>query len=314
MIKEVSDWKNNGGERKKTKCKNDIKICFCPFHIKLHKKQEKKRIEKKQNEKKQKEAKTNKEIVFNNKCKLIKFEDVKTKISNEQNNFFIKNGNYSFKEPKTVKNKEISFYLIPQIKNLIKLQKESVDDIQFYQPRKWNNTIIDKENYFNILNQNKNNDSFLTQETSENFSISSLNKSKDIISENPKGLNNFSLNCYMNSLLQCFYHIKGLRTSFIDPSKYSSDNQKVCHSLSEVMKELTYGNNNSYSPKNFKKTLGKINSLFSEYKGIDVSNLYRTVIDSIIDEILMNILKMKIMKIKNKIMKKQRKELIQIIQ
>jgi len=89
----------------------------------------------------------------------------------------------------------------------------------------------------------------------------------------------------MNSLLQCFYHIKGLRTSFIDPSKYSSDNQKVCHSLSEVMKGLTYGNNYSYSPNSFKETLGDINSLFKGVKGADVSDLYRTVIDSIIDEI-----------------------------
>ena len=163
---------------------------------------------------------------------------------------------------------------------------------------------INNDTNISIISKNKSNDSFLTQETSENISFSLIStytpkpetpkpqetkksKKQKIIElpEKPKGLKNFSLNCYMNSLLQCFYHIKGLRTSFIDPSKYSSDNQKVCHSLSEVMKELTYGNNNSYSPKNFKKTLGKINSLFSEYKGIDVSNLYRTVIDSIIDEI-----------------------------
>jgi len=101
----------------------------------------------------------------------------------------------------------------------------------------------------------------------------------------PKGLNNFALNCYMNSLLQCFYHIKGLRTSFIDPSKYSSDNQKVCHSLSEVMEGLTYGKKDYYSPNSFKETLGNINSLFKGVKGADVSDLYRTVIDSIIDEI-----------------------------
>ena len=38
------------------------------------------------------------------------------------------------------------------------------------------------------------------------------------ISEKPKGLKNFASNSYMNSLLQCFYHIKGLRESFLDPS------------------------------------------------------------------------------------------------
>jgi hypothetical protein len=76
--------------------------------------------------------------------------------------------------------------------------------------------------------------------------------------DKPKGLNNFSLNCYMNSLLQCFYHIKGLRTSFIDPKQFSEETQKVCHSLSEVMKGLTYGDNYYYSPNNFKQTLGDI--------------------------------------------------------
>jgi hypothetical protein len=61
----------------------------------------------------------------------------------------------------------------------------------------------------------------------------------------------------MNSLLQCFYHIKGLRTSFIE-LKFSEKTQKVCHSLSEVMKGLTYGDNYYYSPNNFKQTLGDI--------------------------------------------------------
>ena len=220
------------------------------------------------------------------KPKLIKFEAEKTKISIEENNVLIKSRNYSFKGKKTLQNKEISFdIIVPQIKNQIKLQKENIDDIQFYDPRKWNNNIIDNNNYFNILNQKKNNDSFLTQETRENFSISSLNKSKDIISEDPKGLNNFSINDYMNSLLQCFYHIKGLRTGFIDPLKYSSDNQKVCHSLSEVMKGLTYGKEDYYSPNCFKQALGNINSLFSGFKNVDINLLYKTVINSILNEI-----------------------------
>ena len=135
---------------------------------------------------------------------------------------------------------------------------------------------------------NESTDTLLTQDTSINFSlISKPNMPKDIIQlpNNPKGLYNFSLNCYMNSLLQCFYHIKGLRSSFIDPSKYSSDDQKVCHSLSEVMKGLTYGEKSYYSPNTFKQALGDINSLFSGHKGADVSDLYRTVIDSILDEI-----------------------------
>ena len=148
---------------------------------------------------------------------------------------------------------------------------------------------------FNIINditnlkteENKNNESIWTQDTSNNLNFSLISTPKGYIklSDEPKGLYNFSLNCYMNSLLQCFYHIKGLRASFIDPSKYSKEKQKVCYSLSEVMKGLTDEKNNYYSPNNFKQTLGEINKLFAGHKGADVSDLYRTVIDSIIDEI-----------------------------
>ena len=89
----------------------------------------------------------------------------------------------------------------------------------------------------------------------------------------------------MNSLLQCFYHMKGLRAKFIEPSKFSPETQKVCYALSEVMKGLTYGDNTYYSPNNFKDNLGNINPLFSHKKGADVSDLYRTIVDSIINEI-----------------------------
>ena len=161
---------------------------------------------------------------------------------------------------------------------------------------------INREFNFSIIDKHK--ESFSIEETTDNSNgsiISNMsnsskkentqlkeakNKPKFIeLPDKPKGLNNFSLNCYMNSLLQCFYHIKGLRTSFIDPSKYSEETQKVCHSLSEVMKGLTYGKKNYYSPNNFKKTLGEKNKLFEGHKGADVSDLYRTVIDSIINEI-----------------------------
>ena len=134
-----------------------------------------------------------------------------------------------------------------------------------------------EKNNFNILKE-KNNESFLTQDTSED-------EHKTIkLSETPKGLENFSLNCYMNSLLQCFYHIKGLRNNFIEPSEFSKENQKVCYALSEVMNHLTYGKEKNYSPINFKKTLGEKNSIFKGTKGGDVSDLYRTIIDSIIEE------------------------------
>ena len=222
-------------------------------------------------------------------------------IINKNKNSFRQTTQKKFNTDKTIKINEDEF--------LIKAKKKNIEysiyknDFSLLLSKK-HIFEINNDTNISIISKNKSNDSFLTQETSENISFSLIStftpkpetpklqetkntKKQKIIElpKKPKGLNNFSLNCYMNSLLQCFYHIKGLRTSFIDPSKYSSDNQKVCHSLSEVMEGLTYGNNYSYSPNSFKETLGDINSLFKGVKGADVSDLYRTVIDSIIDEI-----------------------------
>ena len=182
------------------------------------------------------------------------------------------------------------------IKKKINFEIKKNKDINFSPIKKkkiFDSTLSqDKNENFNYdaIKKNKTFESDLTQDSSENlnFSIISLDsESKDIIKlpDKPKGLYNFALNCYMNSLLQCFYHMKGLRTKFIDPSKFSPKTQKVCYSLSEVMKELTYGDKSYYSPNNFKNTLGNVNSLFSGRKGADVSDLYRTIVDSIINEI-----------------------------
>jgi ubiquitin C-terminal hydrolase len=153
---------------------------------------------------------------------------------------------------------------------------------------KFNNYHIEKIANFSIIN--KSNISTLTQKSNEILNFSLLSKSNiqtdaSDLPEKPKGLNNLALNDYINSLLQCFYHIKGLRKSFINPLKYDSKKQKVCHFLSQVTEGLTLGKNNDYSPKNFKEILGSINPSFSGVKGKDIIDLYRTVVNSIIDEI-----------------------------
>ena len=126
------------------KSAHEIKFCNCIYHNKKPNKFRGKKEE-------IKHAKINKrENALNNKKpKLIKFEAEKTRISNEENNIFIKSENYSFKGQKTLQNKEISFDIIaPQIKNQIKPQKENIDDIQFYDSRKQNNIIRDKNDCF----------------------------------------------------------------------------------------------------------------------------------------------------------------------
>ena len=52
-----------------------------------------------------------------------------------------------------------------------------------------------------------------------------------------KGLYNLGLSCYMNSLLQCFYHIPELREYFIENIDNFTE-KPLCKALAEVMFEL----------------------------------------------------------------------------
>ena len=238
---------------------------------------------------------------FVKKTNELKIEKIDFFINNKQ---FYKNKNIIEKETINfeIKSKKKNIILIDENKNRFDIKAKKKEPLVFKQ-------IIN----FLIKSKNKNNESILTQETTENlnFSIISLNESKESkeikerketkniekikkiekieeiikLPDTPKGLNNFSLNCYMNSLLQCFYHMKGLRTKFINPLKFSPETQKVCYALSVVMKGLTYGDKSYFSPNDFKNTLGNINKLFYGCKGADVSDLYRTIVDSIINEI-----------------------------
>jgi hypothetical protein len=250
----------------------------------------------------------NKSVIIDNKIKKQKSTYIKKNIINDSNlNQKVNKKEekevlqqYKFEENKTQKAMETKFSIIPaKRKKKFYLTKNNFSII----PEKENIYIIIRDINMSILKNEKNeinnNKILLTQDSSENlhFSIlSSQSKSNELndskisnneleLPENPKGLNDFSSNCNMNSLLQCFYHIKSLRKSFMDPSKYSPETQKVCHSLSEIMNELSNGEEESYSPKTFKKVLGEINPSFAGNKLADVCDLYRTIIDSIIEEI-----------------------------
>ena len=206
--------------------------------------------------------------------------------------------NNKFEEKKTQKSNETKFSIIPEkTKKFLYLSNNSFSIIS----EKDNIYVIIRDINMSIINNKENNKnnknnktSFLTQDTSVHFSILSQsnelnvsNVSNDDIKlpETPKGLNDFSLNCNMNFLIQCFYHMKSLRKNFMDPTLYSSENQKVCHSLSDIMHKLTYGEEESYSPEKFKEVLGEINPAFAGEKLADVCDVYRTFIDSVIEEI-----------------------------
>ena len=111
-------------------------------------------------------------------------------------------------------------------------------------------------------------------------------ESKEIPSSNsikPKGLYNLGLSCYMNSLLQCLFHIKELREYFIERNNFRND-QVVCKAFSEVMYGLKNDPKDYFEAKLFKKEMGNKNNLFSGVRAGDSKDLFINLIDSILSE------------------------------
>ena len=101
----------------------------------------------------------------------------------------------------------------------------------------------------------------------------------------PKGLYNLGLSCYMNSLLQCLYHIKELRDYFIREKKRFTNQQPVCKALAEVMYGLKYETKDYFEANEFKKIMGSKNSLFKGFKAGDAKDLFIILIDSLLTEL-----------------------------
>ena len=101
----------------------------------------------------------------------------------------------------------------------------------------------------------------------------------------PKGLYNLGLSCYMNSLLQCLYHIKELREYFIEKRDIFTNEKPVCKALAEVMHGLKYEKKDYFEATEFKKIMGNKNSLFQGFKAGDAKDLFINLIDSLLTEL-----------------------------
>ena len=101
----------------------------------------------------------------------------------------------------------------------------------------------------------------------------------------PKGLYNFSLNSYMNSLLQCLFYIKELRDYFIQNKNKFTNEQPICKAFGEVMNELENSYDDYVEPKQFKTVMGNINNLFKGCKAVDVKDLFINLINSFLKEL-----------------------------
>jgi len=99
----------------------------------------------------------------------------------------------------------------------------------------------------------------------------------------PKGLENYTLNCYMNSLLQCIYYITDFREYFL--KKRFEKSMTMCESIKDLMIGLNKNNNdNYYKPKKIKNEINK-NQNFCNNKGGDVTDLLDYIFDRIMNEL-----------------------------
>ncbi len=203
--------------------------------------------------------------------KLINLND-----TNDTQNFINKNDIFSdlYKNNNIKQNESNDYYkkIDKQIQTLTLPLTITNFSFQYSCIQKKKSLIIDNTNYFSLLNNQK----YLM-----NFNI---DYKKD--NYKPKGLKNFSLNCYMNSLLQCFYYIKDLRDYFLY-NKFEN-NQLMCNSLKDLMIGLNKIDNKSYyTPKQIKNEIKKWD-YYADNKSADVTDLLFDIFNKLLSELEKN--------------------------
>ena len=101
----------------------------------------------------------------------------------------------------------------------------------------------------------------------------------------PRGLNNIGATCYMNSVLQCLYHIYDLSKEILklinnqNMTKEIFQKMPMTSAFLEVVYYLSFSEKRAISPHNFKEIISK-NDSFKNYEANDSKNLTLYVLDT----------------------------------
>ena len=102
--------------------------------------------------------------------------------------------------------------------------------------------------------------------------------------EKPIGLINVDLNCYMNSVIQCLFHMTKFSDFFINEN-FSKEEQPISYELKNIFTKLKNRNNGkAFGLNKLKELMGELDDSFLGSDGADASDLLRYIFSSLSSE------------------------------
>ena len=125
----------------------------------------------------------------------------------------------------------------------------------------------------------------------------------------PRGLENIGGTCYMNTVLQCFYHVEELSKYLLKEEEKNSnfyDDKPFCKSYLGVVKGLNKRNSSrAFSPKEFLKSLVRVNQGYNYGFGNDPKDVVSDILFQLHQELGIKDMSIQLNKYVDKRKKKQ---------
>ena len=94
-----------------------------------------------------------------------------------------------------------------------------------------------------------------------------------------------SLNCYMNSLLNCLYYIKEFRDYLKENKDYFTRSQRVCKIISSIMYKLKYNASEYIKPEELQTIIGDKNNYIIGGIAGDSNCIFSSIISLFLSEL-----------------------------